>query len=128
MARLRLLVTAVLAVSALAVLAVPASASVPAANSAKFCKSLSTLSNKLSNANPSDLSGDRTVLKKYAADLRSAAKDAPSSVRKATNTLASFYQALGSGNTAALAKSKNIGTAAVKLSEYLSTHCTTATT
>lgn len=128
MARLRLLVAALAAVAALATLAVPASASVPAANSAKFCKSLSTLSNKLSNSNPSDLSGDRSVLKKYASSLRSAGKDAPASVRKATNTLASFYQSLASGDASALAKTKNIGGAAIKLSEYLSTHCTTATT
>ena len=84
MSRVRIVLAAVLAVSALAVMAVPASASVPAAN-AKFCKAYEKIgsgSNDGSTVNPS------TAKTNYAR-FKAAAKYAPPKVKKAGEQIAS---------------------------------------
>ena len=84
MARVRIVLAAVLAVSALAVMAVPASASVPAAN-VKFCKAYEKIgsgSNDGSTVNPA------TAKASYA-KFKAAAKHAPPKVKKAGEQIAS---------------------------------------
>ena len=72
MSRLRIVFTALLAVSALAVLAVPASASVPAAN-AKFCKAAAKIGNSGSSGQPPRPGQDRPQgLPVKAAEVRTA--------------------------------------------------------
>jgi hypothetical protein len=124
MSRLRIALAVLLAASALAVVAVPASAAVPAANT-KYCKALTGISDKLSKgSSTSSLSADRAALEKYATSLKSAAKDAPASVKKATQSLASFYHALASGDVSAFKGTKNLTNAVTKVTTYLATNCT----
>lgn len=122
MGRVRILFAAVLAAATLAVLAGPASSSTPAASS-RYCKALNGISDKLSKSSGTSLSEGRAALRKYASALKSAAKNAPKKVRNATKTLASFYDALASGNANALKNTKNLGTAGVTISTYLATNC-----
>lgn len=129
MSRLRIALAAVLAVSALAVLAVPATAAVPAANTAKFCRSMTGLSDKLGDVSPGDLSAGRSVLKKYASQLKAAAKNAPSGISSAARKLAGYYSALASGDYSGLQKNvTGIAPAALKLYGYLSDNCSGTTT
>ena len=123
MVRARILLAAVLAVAALAVIAGPASASAPAANTAKYCKAMNGLSDKLANATADSLSEGRAVLRTYASRLKTAASNAPKKVKNATKNLASFYNALASGDANAFKNTKNIGTSAVTIGTYIAAHC-----
>jgi hypothetical protein len=127
MARLRLLLTAVLAVAALAVavVAVPAGATTPTANKAKFCSDIKGISSKLSNTDTSDLSSSKAAFKQFASKLKDAAKNSPGSVKTATNQLAGIYSALGSGDYSALAKLQGTSftKSLTKFSTYIATNC-----
>ena len=78
MSRVRIVLAALLAVSALAVMAVPASASVPAAN-AKFCKAASKIGNDANNAS----AFNQAKARKLSSQFKAAAKSAPPKVKKA---------------------------------------------
>lgn len=127
MVRLRILLTVALAVSALAVaaVAVPASASVPEANTAKFCKPLKGISKKLEAAGSNSSKYSPNVFKKFAKALRASAKHAPAKLKKAGNTLASFYGALGGGDPTAFTKvsSAKVSKAVGRYFAYVSIHC-----
>jgi len=98
MSRLRILLAAVLAVSALAVMAVPASASMPAASNAKFCAAAAKIGDSAGTTpNASELKG-------VAADFKSAAKSAPPKVKKAMLNVASLLNALGTKDASDLAQ------------------------
>jgi hypothetical protein len=116
-------IAVLVAASALVVLAGSASAAVPAASKAKFCKAVADIPGELGDVDPSDVSKSKEVFKDYAAQLKHAAKNAPKSIKKAADTLASFYKALGSGDLTALTKTKNFGSAAVKFGQYVSENC-----
>jgi MinD-like ATPase involved in chromosome partitioning or flagellar assembly len=127
MGRARVFFAALLALGALAVLAGPASATTsaaaPAANSAKFCKAIQDID--LDSANVSSLSDAKKQYKALASKLKSAAKNAPSNVKTATNNLANLYSALGGGDISALSKlqtsgySKSVST----FTSYLAENC-----
>jgi hypothetical protein len=98
MARLRILLAAVLAISALAVLAVPASASVPSAN-AKFCKAADNIGDN-SSGQPTKAQA-QSALKGF----KNAAKYAPAKVKTAMNNIAKYLGLVaGADNPSDLAK------------------------
>jgi hypothetical protein len=99
MFRARILLAAVLAVSALAVLAIPASASVPAANT-KFCKAAAKIGD--TSGSP-DFSPTRA--KQIRSQFKAAAKYAPGKVKSAINTISGLLGTIaGTSNPADLAK------------------------
>jgi len=96
MFRVRILLVAVLALSALAVLAGPASASAPAANT-KFCNAVAKIGQ--GNAQPSLKSIGKT-----AAAFKQAAKSAPAKVKSAMNNVAKLLGGISSSSPSDLAK------------------------
>jgi hypothetical protein len=123
MARARILLAALLAVSALAVLAVPAAASTPAANTKKFCKALNSIQGDLEDAQDDASSLNRNTLSEFADGLKAAGKQAPPKVKKAANNLASFYKGLYDGDASAIAKASSLGTSFSTFFTYVSTKC-----
>jgi hypothetical protein len=123
MVRVRIVLAALLAVSALAVLAVPASGSAPAANKAKFCKAIKNIPDDLKDSTGNALSLGKKTLQTYASGLRAAGKQAPANVKKAANNLASFYSGLASGDASALSKAGNLGTSFGTFFTYVGTNC-----
>jgi len=97
MLRLRLLLVAVLAVSALAVLTSAAGAAAPAAN-AKFCAATAQIGDG-SGATPV-----ASQLRSVAADFKSAARSAPPKVKRAMLSLASMLSGLRNKKSAELLK------------------------
>jgi hypothetical protein len=98
MARLRIVLAAVVALGALAVLAVPASASVPAAN-AKFCKAANTIGDNTSGQPTKEQA--KATLKGF----KNAAKYAPGKVKSAMNNIAKYLGLVaGADNASDLAK------------------------
>lgn len=98
MTRLRIVLTAVLAVGALAMMAVPATASVPAAN-ARFCKAAEKIGNR-SSAQPTQAQARSAV-----SGFKNAAKYAPRKVKSAMNNIAKYLGLIaGTDNPADLAK------------------------
>lgn len=122
MSRVRILLAAVLAVSALAVLAVPATASVHSASSS-FCKPIKGISSKLQDAGSNVSKYGASVWKKFAAALKSSGKHAPKNVKAAANKLASYYSALGSGDLSGLKNAASISPAVTTYFGYVATHC-----
>jgi hypothetical protein len=122
-----MLCTVSLAVLALVAVTVPASASVPEANTAKFCKPLKGISKKLEAAASNSSKYSPNVFKKFAAALRASSKNAPGKVKKAGNSLASFYGALGGGDPTAFAKinSTKMSSAIGTYFGYVAIHCRT---
>jgi cytochrome c556 len=126
MFRVRILLAAVVAASALAVLAGPAQASVRVANSSSVCKPITGISEKLKDASTDTSKFNANTFKKFASALKASGKNAPAKVKKAANSLASFYSALGSGDTSALSKnSANLSAAITTYFTYIGTHCNT---
>jgi cytochrome c556 len=127
MGRLRMLLTVALAVSALAVatVAIPASASVPAANTAKFCKPLKGISNKLKAASSGSSKYGANVFKKFAAVLRSSAKYGPTKVKKSGKTLAAYYSALGGDGSIGSINTTKLTSAIGIYFGYMAAHCRT---
>ena len=91
MVRIRGLLVVALALSTLVVLAAPAGAAVPAANKS-FCKDVS----KISSSTNTSSASDPTKAKALAKSFKNAAKSAPAKVKSAMNTMADYYQAVGS--------------------------------
>ncbi len=102
--RLRILLVAVLALASFGVLASPAVASVSTSSSSSFCKPIKGISSKLQSAGTNTSKFRASTFKKFADALRSSGKHAPAKVKKAANTLASFYSALGGGDVSGLAE------------------------
>ena len=123
MVRVRIVLAALLAVSALGVLAVPASASVPAANPAKFCKAIKSIPDNLENSTSNAFSLGKKTLRTYASGLKAAGKQAPANVKKAANKLASFYNGLASGDASAISGAGNLGSSFGTFFTYVGTHC-----
>lgn len=123
MFRVRILLAAVLAVSALAVVAAPAGASVHAANSSAFCKPITGLTDKLKNAGSDTSKYNASTFKKFAAALRSSGAHAPKKVKQAASKLASFYGSLGGGDVSGLSNSSNLSGAITTYFGYVATHC-----
>jgi hypothetical protein len=123
MSRVRILAVAMLAVSTLAVLAVPANASVHTASSSSFCKPITGISDKLKNAGTDTSKFNANTFKQFASALRSSAAHAPAKVKKAGQTLASFYAALGGGDVSGLKNTKNVSGAITTYFGYVATHC-----
>jgi hypothetical protein len=84
MARVRLLIAAVLAASALVVLAGPATASVAAANP-KFCKAVETIGDTGSSSKPTSAQAKQAIK-----GFKNAAKYAPGKVKSALNTISKY--------------------------------------
>jgi hypothetical protein len=123
MFRVRILLAAVLAASALAVVAAPASAAVPAKSTSAFCKPITGISDKLENAGTNTSKFNANTFKKFAAALRSSGRNAPAKVKKAANTLASFYGALGSGDPSGFKNASNVSGAIGTYFGYVASHC-----
>jgi len=123
MIRLRLLLVVALALATFGVLASPAVASVSSASSTSFCKPIKGISDKLEDAGTDPSKLGIAAFKKYASALRSSGKHAPAKVKKAANTLASFYAALGGGDVSGLKNSANVSTAIGTYFGYVATHC-----
>lgn len=124
MARLRMVLAAVLAVSALAVLAVPASASVATANSAKFCSAVKKIGST-TGSQPT-----KTQAKTLVKQFKNAAKNAPSKVKSAIGKITNYLTVIATGDVtklADLAKSGNYqgyAKAITTYSTYVATNCT----
>lgn len=123
MNRLRILLVAVLALATFGVLASPAVASVSTASSSSFCNPIKGLSSKLQNAGTDTSKFGAATFKKYASALRSSGKHAPAKVKKAANTLASYYAALSGGDVSALKNASAVGAASGTYFGYVATHC-----
>jgi hypothetical protein len=123
MSRVRILLAALLAVSALAVVvAAPTGASVHTANSA-FCKPIKGIATKLQDAGSNPTKYGAAVWKKFAGALKSSGKHAPKNVKKAANTLASYYGALGSGDVSGLKNTASLSPALTTYFGYVATNC-----
>jgi len=100
MSRLRIVLAAVLAMSALAVLAVPASASVPAANT-KFCAAAAKIGNDASNASSFNQAKAKALIKQF----KNAGKYAPANVKAAVGNITKLLGLIaGTTNPADLPK------------------------
>jgi hypothetical protein len=100
MSRLRIVVAAVLAVSALAVLAVPASAAVPAANT-KFCSAAAKIGKDASNASSFNQAKAKALINQF----KNAAKYAPAKVKAAVGNITNLLGLIaGTKNPADLPK------------------------
>jgi len=93
MSRLRIALMAVLAISALAVCAVPASASVPAANTAKFCNAADKIGSSSSSGQPTKKQAEAAVK-----DFKRAAKYASGKVKSAMNNIVGYLQRVADAN------------------------------
>jgi hypothetical protein len=123
MARARLLPAALLAAAMLAVLAVPATASVPSANTSKFCKAVNKIGDQ-TGSQPTK-SQAKTLVKQF----KTAADSAPPKVKSAIGKITKYLNVLAGGDVsqlADLAKSgdyqgyaKAIGT----YTTYVASHC-----
>src|SRR4051794_11460313 len=124
MARLRIVLAALVAVSALAVLAVPASASTAAASSKKFC----TAVRKIGNTNGSQPT--KTQAKRLVNQFKNAAKSAPAKVKSAIGQITKYLAVISSGDVSDLqdlAQSGNYqgyAKAITTYSTYVATNCT----
>jgi len=124
MARLRIVLAAVFAVTALAVLAVPASASAPAASSSKFCTAVRKIGST-SGSQPSKAQA-KTLVKQF----KTAAKAAPAKVKAAIGKITKYLGVIAGGDVsdlADLAKSGNYqgyAQAITTYSTYVATNCT----
>jgi cytochrome c556 len=123
MFRVRILLVAMLALASVGALAVPAGASAPAARGSAFCKPITGISNKLKNAGTDTSKFSANTFKQFASALRASGKHAPAKIKKAANTLASFYAALGGGDVSGLTKTSNISGAITTYFAYVATHC-----
>jgi hypothetical protein len=123
MSRLRIVLAAVLAVSALAVLAVPATAAVPASN-AKFCAAVKKVGSQ-SGSQPT-----KAQAKKLVSQFKAAAKSAPGNVKSAIGKITKYLDVIAAGDItklADLAKSKNFQDytkAVTTYSTYVASNCT----
>ncbi len=124
MHRLRVLLVAALALATLGVLAGPAVASAPAASNSSFCKPIKGISSELEGAGANASKFGAAAYAKFAKALRSSGKHAPAKVKKAANTLASFYGALGSGDVSGLQNTANVSKAIGTYFGYVASHCT----
>jgi hypothetical protein len=124
MARLRIVLAALLAASALAVFAVPASAAVPAANT-KFCKAVGKIGSQSTGSQPT-----KAQARKLISQFKSAAKNAPAKVKSAIGSITKYLGYISTGdvsNLANLAKSGNLQSytkAISTYSQYVATNCT----
>jgi hypothetical protein len=119
----RILLVAVLALTTFGVLASPAVASVSSSSSSAFCKPIKGLSSKLQDAGTDTSKFGAATFKKFAAALRSSGRHAPANVKKAANTLASFYAALGGGDASNLQNTSNVSGAIGTYFGYVAAHC-----
>jgi hypothetical protein len=126
MTRVRLLLAALLAVSALAVIAVPAGAAVPAANT-KFCTAYKKIGQGTQGL--SSPAAARATLAKF----KAAGKYAPAKVKKASNTIVSVlsnYAKITAGNAGDVAnflkssQYKDYGKAVTTYFLYADQQCT----
>ncbi len=123
MSRLRIVLAAVLAVSALAVLAVPASAAVPASN-AKFCSAVKKIGSQ-SSSQPTKAQAQKLI-----SQFKNAAKSAPGNVKSAIGKITNYLKVIATGDItklADLAKSGNYQgytKAITTYSTYVATNCT----
>jgi hypothetical protein len=126
MARARVLVAAVLAACCFAVLASPALASAPAKKNTKFCNAVSKISSQVQGSNSSSGSAQANALAK---SVQKAAKSAPSNVKSALNTMASYFKKLGNaGSNAdrlaeAAKQAPKYAKAVVTFEKYYTTNC-----
>jgi hypothetical protein len=84
MSRLRIVLAALLAVSAVAVLAVPASAALPAANT-KFCKAANSIGSDSSSSQPTKAQAKAAIK-----DFKQVAKHAPRKVKSAIGNITKY--------------------------------------
>ena len=124
MTRLRIVLTAVIAVAAVAVLAVPASASTPAASNSKFC----TAVRKIGSTNGADPS--KAQAKKLVTQFKNAAKSAPPKVKSAISKITNYLGVISSGDVGDLqdlatsGNYKGYAKAITTYSTYVATNCT----
>ncbi len=124
MARLRVVLAAVFAVTALAVLAIPASATTPDASSSKFCTAVRKIGST-TGSQPSKQQA-KTLVKQF----KSAAKAAPAKVKAAIGKITKYLGVIAGGNVsdlASLAKSgdyQGYAKAITTYSTYVATNCT----
>ncbi len=90
MTHVRIFLVITLALSTLTLLALPAAASAPAASSSAFCKPITGISEKLKDAGTNSSKFNANSFKQFASALRASAKHAPTKVKQAGQTLASF--------------------------------------
>jgi Family of unknown function (DUF6781) len=121
--RRHILIVAVAALTAFGVLASPAVASVSSSSSSSFCKPIKGLSTKLQSAGTDTSRFGAATFKKFAAALRASGKHAPAKVKKAANTIASFYAALGGGDVSGLKHTSNVSGAIGTYFGYVAAHC-----
>jgi hypothetical protein len=123
MSRARIVILLAFALSTFAFIQTPAGASAPAAKGSAFCKPITGLSDKLENAGADTSKFGKNTFKQFASALRSSAKHAPAKVKKAGNTLASYYGALSSGDLSGLKNASKVGAASATYFAYVATHC-----
>jgi hypothetical protein len=110
------------------VFAAPAASAASAANTAKFCAANTKLQDKLDSLN-SGTKFNANLYKGAGSAFKTAAKSAPTKVKKAMGTIGSFLSALGGGSAVDAAKGlagnggKNYGKAVVTWSTYVATNC-----
>lgn len=103
-----------------------AGAATPAASSSKFCNAVSNIS---SNLGSSSDTGSRSDAKALAKSIRNAAKSAPKNIKKAMNTMAEYYDAIGKAGSnpgavaAATKKAAAYGKASATFLRYYEQHC-----
>jgi hypothetical protein len=120
-------VIAMLSMTALVFVAPAASA----ADTTKFCAAVAKLQTKLDNLNASNGKNFNSSQYKGAGSaFKTAAKSAPTKVKKAMNTIGSFLSSLGGGNAVDAGKAlastngKSYSKAIVTYSTYTATNCT----
>ncbi len=125
MIRFRVSLVTLLALLTFGVVAGPAVATVSTASaSSSFCKPIKGLSNKLQSAGTDSSKFNASTFSKFATALRSSAKHAPAKVKKAGNSLASYYAALGSGDISGLKNASALPTEISTYFGYVARHCT----
>jgi hypothetical protein len=124
MARGRLLLAAALAAVALAVLVAPAGASVPGANTTKFCTAVKKIGSQTSSQ------PTKTQAKTWIKQFKTAAKNAPPKIKSSISTITQYLGYVASGDASKLANlakpgaSNGYANAISTYTTYVATNCT----